>query len=235
MITSLIVIYSETAAKRNFRKHEFDYLADHGFPYDLMSVMHYRQYAFSKNRKPTIVPKTPVPYLRCRGMDCPSELDIKKINFLYKCHPKNEDDYEDNYNRENDIDGDPDVEDMLVGAKNTLGIRPDSQESNEDDEHGNSSEMDDFRSEPFFRHAKRRKPKFWFEQKPRSAFEFPGYDDDDHPERSFARRSDELRDKRQFFHVNELPTVGTLMNNRNGQRRLRPQMFHVNYPPSYLL
>lgn len=73
-----------------------------------MSVMHYRQYAFSKNRKPTILPKRPVPYLRCRGLDCPSELDIEKINFLYKCHKK--DDFEDNYiddaidNNEIDID-----------------------------------------------------------------------------------------------------------------------------------
>ncbi|KAI2806837.1 hypothetical protein BLOT_008796 [Blomia tropicalis] len=72
---------------------------DHGFPYDLMSVMHYRQYAFSKNRKPTILPKRSVPYLRCRGMDCPSELDIKKINFLYKCH-KRDDDYYDEKNEE---------------------------------------------------------------------------------------------------------------------------------------
>ncbi|KAH9424106.1 hypothetical protein DERP_004288 [Dermatophagoides pteronyssinus] len=98
----------KSTAKRNFRKHETDYLADHGFPYDLMSVMHYRQYAFSKNRKPTILPKRPVPYLRCRGLDCPSELDIEKINFLYKCHKK--DDFEDNYiddaidNNEIDID-----------------------------------------------------------------------------------------------------------------------------------
>ncbi|CAG2116805.1 unnamed protein product, partial [Medioppia subpectinata] len=73
------------AAKRNFRKHTTDYLADHGFPYDLMSVMHYRQYAFSKNKKATIVAKRPVPYLRCRGHECPSDLDVRKINYLYKC------------------------------------------------------------------------------------------------------------------------------------------------------
>ncbi|KAF7491962.1 Zinc metalloproteinase nas-8 [Sarcoptes scabiei] len=98
-------------AKRNFKKHEFDYLADHGFPYDLMSVMHYRQYAFSKNRKPTIVPKRPVPYLRCRGLDCPSELDIEKINFLYKCYKK--DDFEDNFIDTNDDDNDDDFNDDL--------------------------------------------------------------------------------------------------------------------------
>lgn len=62
-----------------------DYLADHGFPYDLMSVMHYRQFAFSKNRQPTIMPRRPVPHLRCRGSDCPSDLDVRKINYLYKC------------------------------------------------------------------------------------------------------------------------------------------------------
>lgn len=74
-------------------------MADHGFPYDLMSVMHYRQFAFSKNRKPTILPKRSVPYLRCRGSDCPSEMDIKKINFLYKCGDKR-----DEYDEERDGD-----------------------------------------------------------------------------------------------------------------------------------
>lgn len=64
-----------------------------------MSVMHYRQFAFSKNRKPTILPKRSVPYLRCRGMDCPSEMDIKKINFLYKCGDK-----KDEYDEERDSD-----------------------------------------------------------------------------------------------------------------------------------
>lgn len=105
------------AAKRNFKKHEHDYLADHGFPYDLMSVMHYRQFAFSKNRKPTILPKRPVPYLRCRGLDCPSEMDIKKINFLYKCHKK--DDFGDDSGNEVDSDYENEVSDG-TGNRNEL-------------------------------------------------------------------------------------------------------------------
>ncbi|CAG2117018.1 unnamed protein product [Medioppia subpectinata] len=67
-------------AKRNFRKHTIDYLADHGFPYDLMSTLRVQQ-----KKKATIVAKRPVPYLRCRGHECPSDLDVRKINYLYKC------------------------------------------------------------------------------------------------------------------------------------------------------
>lgn len=83
-----------------------------------MSVMHYRQYAFSKNRKPTILPKRPVPYLRCRGIDCPSELDIKKINFLYKCHKK--DDYYDDRDSgfgDKDLDNEVTVDEIFVNPK----------------------------------------------------------------------------------------------------------------------
>ncbi len=121
------------AAKRNFKKHGNDYLADHGFPYDLLSVMHYRQYAFSKNRKPTILPKRPVPYLRCRGIDCPSELDIKKINFLYKCHKK-EDDF-DAYDK--DFDNEVTVDEIMIGGKGEHGdgldehFNPDMEADNE--------------------------------------------------------------------------------------------------------
>ena len=127
-----IIVFSP-AAKRNFKKHEFDYLADHGFPYDLLSVMHYRQYAFSKNRKPTIVPKRPVPYLRCRGIDCPSELDIKKVNFLYKCHKKN-DYYDKNFDGyDKDFDNDNEVTvDEMIGGKHGDSL----------DEHFNPEELD---------------------------------------------------------------------------------------------
>lgn len=84
--------------------------------------MHYRQYAFSKNRKPTILPKRPVPYLRCRGLDCPSELDIEKINFLYKCYKNGaygDDNNNSNNNFENNyISGDMhnQVDDELFGT-----------------------------------------------------------------------------------------------------------------------
>lgn len=87
------ILLTHLAHVRNFRKHSRDHLADHGFPYDLMSVMHYREFAFSKNKQPTIMPRRPVPYLRCRGSECPSDLDVKKINYLYQCSDKNENDY----------------------------------------------------------------------------------------------------------------------------------------------
>lgn len=83
-----------------------------------MSVMHYRQYAFSKNRKPTILPKRPVPHLRCRGLDCPSELDIKKINFLYKCDKKDYDE-EDSYS-DKEIDNEVNVDDEMMLGKNSF-------------------------------------------------------------------------------------------------------------------
>jgi hypothetical protein len=78
----------KSGREREFRKHKRDYFYENGFPYDLLSVMHYREYAFSKNRQKTITPKKPVPHLRCKALDCPTDLDVMKINQFYKCFNK---------------------------------------------------------------------------------------------------------------------------------------------------
>ncbi|XP_061564257.1 low choriolytic enzyme-like [Cololabis saira] len=67
--------------KRNFRKIATRNL---GTPYDYGSIMHYGRYAFSKNRKPTIVPipNANVAIGRATRM---SRMDILRVNRLYKC------------------------------------------------------------------------------------------------------------------------------------------------------
>lgn len=64
-----------------FRKIETNNL---GTPYDYSSVMQYGRYAFSKNRKPTIIPipNSNVEIGRSKQM---SRLDILRINRLYGC------------------------------------------------------------------------------------------------------------------------------------------------------
>jgi len=53
-----------------------------GLPYDLGSIMHYGKTAFSNGNGPTIVPKNGGSIGQRRGL---SNMDIKKINKLYKC------------------------------------------------------------------------------------------------------------------------------------------------------
>jgi len=55
-----------------------------GTPYDFNSVMHYSNYAFSKNRKPTIVAKSN-PNLSFGRATTMSANDIARVNRLYGC------------------------------------------------------------------------------------------------------------------------------------------------------
>ncbi|KAB0803568.1 hypothetical protein PPYR_00538 [Photinus pyralis] len=67
-----------------FGKYTPDYLSSFGQPYDYCSIMHYHETAFSKNGKPTIVPKLPT---TCK-LGAASELspiDKLKVNAMYKC------------------------------------------------------------------------------------------------------------------------------------------------------
>ena len=68
----------------NFKKYSHGEADTLGAPYDYDSVMHYNKYAFSSNRRPTIVAKgNPNRQLgQYKGF---SLTDIKQINALYKC------------------------------------------------------------------------------------------------------------------------------------------------------
>jgi len=60
-------------------------------PYDIHSVMHYEENAFSVNGLMTIRAKNGQK-LGCTqtGMKCPTDLDIEKINVVYNCPKKSE-------------------------------------------------------------------------------------------------------------------------------------------------
>ncbi|CAH1789765.1 unnamed protein product [Owenia fusiformis] len=68
--------------EHNFNKYPSSQVNDL-LTYDYGSVMHYQAGAFSKNGQPTIVAKTPGTRLGQRAGF--SQLDIRKINMLYKC------------------------------------------------------------------------------------------------------------------------------------------------------
>ncbi|XP_020612494.1 zinc metalloproteinase nas-14-like [Orbicella faveolata] len=66
-----------------FKKYPRSTIDSLGTPYDYRSVMHYQSYAFSANRRPTIVAKKQgVTLSNKKG---PSEIDVKQMNLLYKC------------------------------------------------------------------------------------------------------------------------------------------------------
>ncbi len=79
--------------------HNFDYWSQEYFdnlynlslPYDIHSVMHYGEYAFSNNGLMTIKARNGKK-LGCMqiGMKCPTDLDIEKINIVYNCSKKSE-------------------------------------------------------------------------------------------------------------------------------------------------
>jgi hypothetical protein len=69
-----------SGAERNFNKHNSNY---YNQPYDIKSVMQYGPYAFSKNRKPTILSKEGITNFGQR--DGLSAIDIKQINAHYEC------------------------------------------------------------------------------------------------------------------------------------------------------
>ncbi|XP_064423181.1 high choriolytic enzyme 1-like isoform X2 [Latimeria chalumnae] len=64
-----------------FRKQNTNNL---GTPYDYTSIMHYGKYAFSRNHKPTIVPK-PDPDVEIGQREHMSQMDIYRVNVLYEC------------------------------------------------------------------------------------------------------------------------------------------------------
>ncbi|XP_034385674.1 high choriolytic enzyme 2-like [Cyclopterus lumpus] len=67
--------------ERQFQKKATNNL---GTPYDFNSVMHYGNFAFSKNRRPTIISKAN-PNLRIGGAKYMSQNDVSRVNRLYQC------------------------------------------------------------------------------------------------------------------------------------------------------
>ncbi|KAF9810582.1 hypothetical protein SFRURICE_021035 [Spodoptera frugiperda] len=70
-------------AESNFRKSTVRQTNDFNVPYDYNSVMHYSEYAFSKNQQKTIEPK--VGGVKLGQREGLSRGDVKKINNMYNC------------------------------------------------------------------------------------------------------------------------------------------------------
>lgn len=71
----------------NFHKISSFYVTTFDVPYDYNSVMHYNAYAFSKNGEQTIVPLVEREATMGQRKQM-SQLDIQKINKMYKCEGK---------------------------------------------------------------------------------------------------------------------------------------------------
>ena len=74
----------QAGLENNFRSYPKTQITDLNAPYDYCSIMHYSAYAFSKNRQPTITVLKSSSCVIGRANDF-SEIDIKKLNTLYKC------------------------------------------------------------------------------------------------------------------------------------------------------
>ena len=71
--------------KFNFKKDSPWIFSNFNTPYDYYSVMHYEQYAFSKNGMPTIVPKDSRFSIVIGQRNALSNGDAKRINNMYEC------------------------------------------------------------------------------------------------------------------------------------------------------
>lgn len=72
----------------NFAKIPEVYATTYNVPYDFGSIMHYSEYAFSKNpKKPSMRVKTGKtnPYSRMGQLNSPSKSDYDKVNQMYSC------------------------------------------------------------------------------------------------------------------------------------------------------
>ena len=67
--------------RRSFQKLNSSVINSLGTPYDAVSVMHYREYAFSVNGRKTLESKHGIPL---RGPEL-SPTDVKQARLLYRC------------------------------------------------------------------------------------------------------------------------------------------------------
>jgi len=85
---SYITVYSQNIqsyARFNFDKYPITVADNHAIPYDYTSIMHYGQYAFSSNRRPTIMARDPA-YQHIMGTSQGHSFrDIKLANIIYSC------------------------------------------------------------------------------------------------------------------------------------------------------
>ncbi|XP_047033348.1 zinc metalloproteinase nas-4-like isoform X1 [Helicoverpa zea] len=70
-------------SESNFRKATKKQTNDFSVPYDYNSVMHYSEYAFSKNQQKTIEPR--VGGVKLGQREGLSRGDVKKVNLMYNC------------------------------------------------------------------------------------------------------------------------------------------------------
>ncbi|CAB3256877.1 unnamed protein product [Arctia plantaginis] len=73
----------KSGAEINFKKANPQHSNDFGVPYDFNSVMHYSEYAFSKNQQKTIDPK--VGGVKVGQREGLSRSDVRKVNNMYGC------------------------------------------------------------------------------------------------------------------------------------------------------
>ncbi|XP_026755052.2 hatching enzyme 1.2-like isoform X2 [Galleria mellonella] len=79
------IIYNNIrpGTENNFRKEDKKNTNDFGVSYDYNSVMHYSEYAFSRNSQKTIEPK--VSGYKLGQREGLSRGDVRKVNNMYKC------------------------------------------------------------------------------------------------------------------------------------------------------
>ncbi|KAI6220104.1 Metalloendopeptidase [Aphelenchoides fujianensis] len=75
----------DRGALDQFGKVDLSKTSYYGQPYDYRSILHYDSLAFSKNGFPTMLPKKPGFASKIGNAKDFSEIDLRKINSMYKC------------------------------------------------------------------------------------------------------------------------------------------------------